>query len=107
MKGIIYLNDENFTKEAMESDVPVLVDFYAEWCGPCKMIGPLLDDMATKYEGKAKICKINIDEQRKLAISNKVMSIPTMLFIKDGEIKERITGALPQAALEEKLEALF
>ena len=107
MKGIVYLTDENFTQEAMEADVPVLVDFYADWCGPCKMVGPLLDDMAAKYEGKAKICKINIDEQRKLAIANKVMSIPTMLFIKNGEIKERITGALPQAALEEKLEALF
>lgn len=107
MKGIVYLTDDNFTKEAMESDVPVLVDFYADWCGPCKMVGPLLDDMAAKYEGKAKICKINIDEQRKLAIANKVMSIPTMLFIKNGEIKERITGALPQAALEEKLEALL
>lgn len=107
MKGIVYLTDENFTQEAMEADVPVLVDFYADWCGPCKMVGPLLDDMAAKYDGKAKICKINIDEQRKLAIANKVMSIPTMLFIKNGEIKERITGALPQAALEEKLEALF
>ena len=55
MKGIVYLTDENFTQEAMEADVPVLVDFYADWCGPCKMVGPLLDDMAAKYEGKAKI----------------------------------------------------
>lgn len=107
MKDIIYLTDDNFTSEAMESDLPVLVDFYADWCGPCKMVGPILEEMAGKYAGKAKICKINIDEQRKLAISNKVMSIPTLLFIKNGEIKERISGALPQAALEEKLEALL
>ncbi|MGI6731530.1 MAG: thioredoxin [Anaerovoracaceae bacterium] len=105
--SIVYLTEENYNAEAMESDLPVLVDFYAEWCGPCKMIGPVLEDMAQKYAGKAKICKINIDEQRKLAIANKVMSIPTILFIKDGEIKDRITGALPQAELEEKLEALF
>lgn len=107
MSNIIYLTDENFTSEAMESDVPVLVDFYADWCGPCKMVGPIIEDMAIKYDGKAKICKINIDEQRKLALTNKVMSIPTLFFIKNGEIKERISGALPQVVLEEKLEALF
>lgn len=107
MSSIVYLTEENYNTEAMESDVPVLVDFYADWCGPCKMVGPILEEMAEKYAGKAKICKINIDEQRKLAISNKVMSIPTLLFIQNGEVKERVTGALPQATLEEKLEALF
>lgn len=107
MKDIIYLTDENYESEAMQSDLPVLVDFYADWCGPCKMVGPILENMAAKYAGKAKICKINIDEQRKLAIANKVMSIPTLFFIKNGEIKERISGALPQNALEEKLDALI
>jgi thioredoxin len=107
MKDIIYLTDENYASEAMESDLPVLIDFYADWCGPCKMVGPIIEDMAVKYAGKAKICKVNIDEQRKLAITNKVMSIPTLFFLKNGEIKERISGALPQAVLEEKLEALL
>lgn len=107
MKDIIYLTDENYESEAMQSDLPVLVDFYADWCGPCKMVGPILENMAGKYAGKAKICKINIDEQRKLAITNKVMSIPTLFFIKNGEIKERISGALPQNVLEEKLDALI
>jgi thioredoxin 1 len=107
MKDIIYLTDENYESEAMNADVPVLVDFYADWCGPCKMVGPILEDLAVKYEGKAKICKINIDEQRKLAIANKVMSIPTLFFIKNGEIKERVSGALPQSVLEEKLDALI
>lgn len=107
MKDIIYLTDENYESEAMNADIPVLVDFYADWCGPCKMVGPILEDLAVKYEGKAKICKINIDEQRKLAIANKVMSIPTLFFIKDGEIKERVSGALPQSVLEEKLDALI
>jgi thioredoxin 1 len=107
MKDIVYLTDENYENEAMGSELPVLVDFYADWCGPCKMVGPIIEEMAEKYAGKAKICKINIDEQRKLAITNKVMSIPTLFFIKDGEIKERISGALPQSILEEKLDALI
>lgn len=104
---IIYLTEDTYEKEAMQSDVPVLIDFYAEWCGPCKMVAPIIDELATKYAKKAKICKINIDEQRKLALTNKVMSIPTLFFVKNGKIVERITGALPQPALEEKIEALL
>lgn len=107
MKDIIYLTDENYESEVIGSDIPVLVDFYADWCGPCKMVGPILETLALKYADKAKICKINIDEQRKLAIANKVMSIPTLFFVKDGEIKERFSGALPQSVLEEKLDALI
>ena len=105
--NVLYLTEETFEAEALKSEIPVLVDFYADWCGPCKMVAPIMDAMAEKYAGKAKICKINIDEQRKLAIANKVMSIPTLFFIKDGEVKERITGALPQSQLEEKMQALL
>lgn len=105
--NVLYLTEETFETEALQSEIPVLVDFYADWCGPCKMVAPVMDAMAEKYAGKAKICKINIDEQRKLAIANKVMSIPTLFFIKDGEVKERITGALPQSQLEEKMQALL
>lgn len=105
--NVLYLTEETFETEALKSEIPVLVDFYADWCGPCKMVAPIMDAMAEKYAGKAKICKINIDEQRKLAIANKVMSIPTLFFIKDGEVKERITGALPQSQLEEKMQALL
>lgn len=106
MEKIVYLTNDDFEQEAMKSELPVIVDFYADWCGPCKMIGPVLADLAAKYEGKAKICKINIDEERKLAIAHKVMSIPTLFFIKDGEIKERVTGALSPNDLEDKLKAL-
>ena len=105
--NVLYLTEETFEAEALKSEIPVLVDFYADWCGPCKMVAPIMDEMAEKYAGKAKICKIKIDEQRKLAIANKVMSIPTLFFIKDGEVKERITGALPQSQLEEKMQALL
>ena len=104
---MVHLNSKNFQNEVLGSDIPVLVDFYADWCGPCKMVGPLLEDMAPKYDGKAKICKLNIDEHADLARKYKVMSIPTLLFIKDGETVERVSGSLPQAALEEKLNNLL
>lgn len=104
---MINLTDETFEQETMKSELPVVVDFYADWCGPCKMVTPILVEMEAKYDGKAKICKVNIDEHRKLAIAHKVMSIPTLFFIKDGEIKERITGALSQQELEAKLEAIL
>lgn len=103
---IVYLTEESFESEAKNASVPVLIDFYADWCGPCKMVSPIMDTLADKYEGKAKICKINVDEQKKLAISHRVMSIPTLLFMKNGEVVERVTGALPQATIEEKLESL-
>jgi thioredoxin 1 len=103
----IHLTEETFDNEVLKSSVPVLVDFYADWCGPCQALGPVINTLADKYKGKAKICKLNIDEQRKLALSYKVMSIPTLFFFKDGEIKERITGGLPQPVLEEKLDALL
>ncbi len=104
---ILYLTDETFETEAVQATSPVLIDFYADWCGPCKMVAPILDSLADKFDGKAKICKVNVDEQRKLSIAHKVMSIPTLLFMKDGEIVERVTGALPQATLEEKLNNLL
>lgn len=104
---MVHLNSNNFKNEVLNSDIPVLVDFYADWCGPCKMVGPLLEDMSPKYNGKAKICKLNIDDHKDLARKYKVMSIPTLLFIKDGETVERISGALPQKVLEEKLNSLL
>lgn len=104
---MINLTAENYEAEVLQSDIPVIVDFYADWCGPCQTVLPIIAAMDQKYEGKAKICKINIDEQKKLAISNKVMSIPTLFFIKGGEIKERVNGALSQSEIESKLEALF
>ncbi|HHX13987.1 MAG TPA: thioredoxin [Clostridiales bacterium] len=102
-----YLTVDNFDEEVLKASQPVLVDFYADWCGPCQALGPIIDNLADKYAGKIKIAKLNIDEHRKVALTYRVMSIPTLFFFKDGEIVERITGALPQAALEQKLDALL
>lgn len=103
----IFLTEDTFESEVVKSDVPVLVDFYADWCGPCKAIGPIVATLAQKYEGKAKICKLNVDENRKIALTYKVMSIPTLFIFKNGEVKERIVGLQPQAVLEHKLDSLL
>lgn len=97
--------DANFQSEVLESDVPVLVDFYADWCGPCKMMAPVIDELAGEYEGTVKVGKLNVDEQPKTAEKYRVMSIPTMLVIKNGQPVETIIGAVPKSSLVEKLEA--
>ncbi len=98
--------DANFEEEALQSEIPVLVDFYADWCGPCKMIAPIIEQLSEEYDGKVKIGKVNTDDNRDLAGKYNVMSIPTLVFIKNGEVVETITGALPKAALESKLNEL-
>jgi len=107
MSKLTNLTEETFEAEALKSDVPVVIDFYADWCGPCKMVAPIMDTLSDKYAGKVKFFKINIDEQRKLAITHKVMSIPTMFFIKDGAVVDKITGAVPQPVFEEKIDSLL
>ena len=89
----IQLNESNFKSEVLDSNVPVLVDFWAEWCGPCKMIGPILDQLGQEVEGQAKVVKVNVDDARNLAVQYQVRSIPYLLFFKNGEIKDQIIGA--------------
>jgi thioredoxin 1 len=96
--------DANFQKEALESDLPVLVDFYADWCGPCKMMAPVVEELAGEYEGKFKIGKLNVDEEPGTAEKYRVMSIPTMLVIKKGQPVDTIVGAVPKKKLQDKLE---
>lgn len=99
--------DDNFQKEALESDIPVLVDFYADWCGPCKMIAPIVSELADEYQGKVKIGKINVDEEQGTAGQYKVMTIPTLMFIKDGNVVDTIIGVVTKKALQDKLNALL
>ena len=101
------LTDSNFQSEVIDSTQPVLVDFWAEWCGPCKMIGPILDQLSGEIEGQAKVCKVNVDEARELAVKYNVKSIPLLLFFKNGEVKDQIVGAnVTKDQLKAKLLAL-
>jgi thioredoxin 1 len=101
------LTDTNFQTEVIDSDLPVLVDFWAEWCGPCKMIGPIIDQVATDLEGIAKVGKVNVDDARELAVKYNVRSIPLLLFFKNGEVKDQIVGAsVTKDQLKAKLQAL-
>ena len=101
------LTDANFQSEVIDSDLPVLVDFWAEWCGPCKMIGPVIDQVATELDGVAKVGKVNVDEARELAVKYNVRSIPLLLFFKNGEVKDQIVGAsVTKDQLKAKLQAL-
>ena len=99
--------DSNFNEEALKSDVPVMVDFYADWCGPCKMIAPVIEELASEYEGKIKIGKLDTDANRATSAEFNVMSIPTIVFIKGGKIVDTAVGVLPKATLEAKLNALL
>lgn len=101
------LTEANFQTEVLDSDLPVLVDFWAEWCGPCKMIGPVIDQVAADLEGAAKVGKVNVDEARELAVKYNVRSIPLLLFFKNGEVKDQIVGAsITKEQLKAKLQAL-
>jgi thioredoxin 1 len=101
------LNDTNFQSEVIDSNLPVLVDFWAEWCGPCKMIGPVIDQVSADLEGVAKVGKVNVDEARDLAVKYNVRSIPLLLFFKNGEVKDQIVGAsVTKDQLKAKLQAL-
>lgn len=102
----ITLTDANFSEEVLNSDVPVLVDFWATWCGPCRMIAPIIEELAGEYEGRAKIGKVDVDNNSRVAAQFGIRSIPTLLFFKDGEVVAQQIGASPKRVLAEKLEAL-
>lgn len=99
----VIITKENFEKEVINSDIPVLVDFWAAWCGPCRMLAPIIEDIAKEYEGKVKVCKINVDEESELAIRYGIASIPTVLFFKGGEIVDKSLGYVPKSRFENML----
>ena len=101
------ITDDNFEEEVIKSDKPVLIDFWAVWCGPCRMIAPIVEELATEYEGKVKIGKLDVDSNQQTSIKFGVRSIPTILIFKNGEIKETIIGAVPKKNIVEKLDALI
>lgn len=100
----LHFTDANFKKEVLESDLPVLVDFWAAWCGPCKMIAPIIDDLAKEYAGKMKIGKVDVDSNSKVASQYGVMSIPTIVFFKKGKIMNQLVGAVSKLDLKRKIE---
>jgi len=101
---MINFTDDNFKKEVLGSDLPVLVDYWAPWCGPCKMIAPAVEELAKEFEGKVKIGKVNVDDNPKTATQYGIMSIPTLMFFKNGKVSDQITGALNKQALKKKIE---
>jgi thioredoxin 1 len=102
--NIVTLTDSNFDQEVLKSFLPVLVDFWAEWCGPCKMVAPILDELASEYDGKVKIGQVNIDKYQALATQYGIRAIPTLLLFKDGEIADQIVGLRSKRDFKSKLD---
>ena len=103
----INVNEADFQAEVLDSDIPVLVDFWADWCGPCKMVAPVVEKLAADYDGKVKVAKVDVDTNPQLSGTYGVRSIPTLLIFQQGEPVEQVVGALPERALEDKLEGVL
>lgn len=102
----IEFTDANFETSVLKSEIPVLVDFWAQWCGPCRMIGPMIDQLSEKYQGQYKIGKLNVDQYPEIAAKFGITSIPTLLFFKAGHVSGRVKGAVPLKFIDEKLKGL-
>jgi len=107
MGKAVVLTDQNFKTEVLESKVPVLVDFWAEWCGPCKQIAPIVEEIAQNYDSKIKVGKVDVDANNQTALNYMIRSIPSLLFFKNGKVVEQIIGAVPRQQLLNKVEAVL
>lgn len=101
---VLTITDQTFEEEVLKSTQPVLVDMWAPWCGPCRMVGPVIESLAEKNKDKFKFCKLNVDENRMIASGYNVMSIPTLMFFKDGKAVDMVVGAVPEEALQQKID---
>lgn len=104
--SVIEVTKETFAREVLQSPVPVVVDFWAEWCGPCKMLGPVLDEIATEKADSVRVVKVNVDDEPDLAVEYGIRNIPALFFFKDGELKHKSLGVQPKADIVRKLESL-
>ncbi len=102
-EGVLDLTDGNFANEVLESDKPVLVDFWAPWCGPCRVMGPLIEEFAKKHEEKVKVGRLNVDENQTTAAGHEILSIPTFIVFVNGKEAKKLVGAVPEKKLEEEL----
>ncbi len=103
----IVLTDDNFEEEVLKSSHPVLIDFWAEWCGPCRMVSPIVGELAQEYSGRLKVGKIDVDSEQSTAMKYNIRSIPTLLFFKDGKVADQIIGAVPKKQLVDKVESVL
>ena len=104
---VIDVSDQTFESEVIKSNQPVLLDLWAPWCGPCRMVAPVVDKLAEKYNDKMKFCRLNVDENPQTAAKYRIMSIPTLMFFKNGQVADTVIGAVPERTLQPKIDALL
>lgn len=104
---VLEVSDANFAEEVEQSDIPVMVDLWAVWCGPCRMIHPIIEEMAEEYKGRAKMVKLDVDKNRETAMKYGIRNIPTVLYMKNGEVVDKQVGAVPKKKFADKLEAIL
>ncbi|MBW1785759.1 MAG: thioredoxin [Deltaproteobacteria bacterium] len=107
MADVLQVTDDNFEEEIINSDIPAMVDFWAEWCGPCKMVSPVVEELAKEYKGKIKIASLDVDGNRQTPTKFGIRNIPTLIFFKGGEVSQTIIGAQPKNAIDQELKKLL